>query len=247
MLKIDNLSTSYGKIKVLFDINTVIEDGKFTAIIGRNGSGKSTFLSCLASLIRYSGKILLDGRCISEFKKRDLAKKISFLPQSLPSTSFTVRETVAFGREPYTDLSGKLTDKDKIAISEAIAKCGISHLSEKRMNEISGGERQTAYLAMMLAQDADILLLDEPTTYMDAPNAREFMKILTEERDQGKSVVAVMHDLGQAVRHADNVILIDSGKIVFAGTRDKAIESNVIEKTMGVEAHRLNDGSVVFV
>ena len=247
MLKIDNLSASYGKIKVLFDIKAAIERGKFTAIIGRNGSGKSTLLSCLTSSIRYSGIILLEGRAISEFKKRDLAKKISYLPQNLPSTPFTVREIAAFGREPYTDLSGKLTDEDKKAVADAIERCGISHLSEKRMNEISGGERQMAYLSMMLAQNADIMLLDEPTTYMDAPNAREFMKILTEERDRGKSVVAVMHDLGQAVRHADNVILIDNGKIVFAGTRDKAIESNVIEKTMGVQKYRLDDGRIVFI
>lgn len=247
MLKIDNLSTSYGKIKVLFDINTVIEDGKFTAIIGRNGSGKSTFLSCLASSIRYSGKILLDGRAISEFKKRDLAKKISFLPQNLPSTPFTVRESAAFGREPYTDLSGKLTDEDKKAVADAIERCGISHLSEKRMNEISGGERQMAYLAMMLAQNADIMLLDEPTTYMDAPNAREFMKILTEERDQGKSVVAVMHDISAAIRHADNVILIDNGKIAFSGKKEEAIESKLIEKTMGVNSYKLDDSSFVFI
>ena len=247
MLEIIGLSAAYGKRQVLFDINSSIERGKFTAIIGRNGSGKSTFLSCLASSIRYSGKILLDGRAISELKKRDLAKKISYLPQNLPSTHFTVRESAAFGREPYTDFSGKLTDEDKKAVTDALERCGISHLSKKKMNEISGGERQMAYLAMMLAQDADIMLLDEPTTYMDAPNAREFMKILTEERNRGKSVAAVMHDLGQAVRHADNVILIDSGKIVFAGSVEEAISSKVIEKIMGVEAHRLNDGSVVFV
>lgn len=247
MLEIIGLCAAYGKKQVLFDINTSLGRGKFTAIIGRNGSGKSTLLSCLASSIRYSGKILLDGRAVSEFKKRDLAKKISYLPQNLPSTPFTVRESAAFGREPYTDLSGKLTDEDKKAVADALERCGISHLSEKRMNEISGGERQMAYLSMMLAQNADIMLLDEPTTYMDAPNAREFMRILTEERDQGKSVVAVMHDLGQAVRHADNVILIDNGKIVFAGTRDKAIESNVIEKTMGVQKFRLDNGSIVFI
>ena len=110
MLEIIGLCAAYGKKQVLFDINTSLGRGKFTAIIGRNGSGKSTLLSCLASSIRYSGKILLDGRAVSEFKKRDLAKRISYLPQNLPSTQFTVRESAAFGREPYTDLSGKLTD-----------------------------------------------------------------------------------------------------------------------------------------
>lgn len=247
MLKIENLSASYGKKQVLFDVNAEIEAGRITAIIGRNGSGKSTLLSSIASQKSYSGRILLDGCDISGLKKRDLAKKISCLPQNLPVTPFTVYETVAFGREPYLDLSGRLTDEDKEAVSGAIERCGIVHLAEKRVNEISGGERQTAYLAMMLAQNAEIMLFDEPTTYMDAPNAREFMKILTAERDRGKAVVAVMHDLGQAVRYADNVILIDLGKIVFSGKTDDAISSKEIEKIMGVEAHKLDDGSFVFV
>ncbi|MBO5702181.1 MAG: ABC transporter ATP-binding protein [Clostridia bacterium] len=247
MLEIIGLSAAYGKKQVLFDINTVIEDGKFIAIIGRNGSGKSTFLSCLASIGRYSGKILLDGQGISELKKRDLAKKISFLPQTLPVTPFTVRETAAFGREPYTDLSGKLTDEDKKAVADALEKCGISNLSEKRMNEISGGERQMAYLAMMLAQDADVLLLDEPTTYMDAPNAREFMKILTEERNRGKSVVAVMHDLTQAVKYADYILLIEEGKAVFFGTKEECLAEKAIESVMCVESHIIEDGKIVFI
>ena len=247
MLEIIGLSAFYGKKQVIFDINTSIEGGRFTAVIGRNGSGKSTFLSCLSSSIRCSGSILLDGKAISNFKKRDLAKKISYLPQNLPATPFTVRESVGFGREPYTDLSGKFTDDDKSAVANAIEKCGIMHLSDKKMNEISGGERQTAYLAMMLAQDADIMLLDEPTTYMDAPNAREFLNILSEERARGKTVVAVMHDLTQAVRYADNVILIDGGKLIFAGTRSEAVESNVIEKIMGVNSYKLDDGSFVFI
>ncbi len=247
MLEIKDLCASYGKKKVLFDINTVIESGKMTAIIGRNGSGKSTFLSCIASSCRYSGSILIDGRAVSDFKKRDLAKKISYLPQNLPITPFRVRETAAFGREPYSDLSGKLNDEDIMIVTNALKKCGISHLSEKRMNEISGGERQMAYLAMMLSQDASIMLLDEPTTYMDAPNAREFMNILTSERDRGKSVVAVMHDLTGAVKYADNVILIDGGRLIFAGTRDDVLSSGIIESTMGVESCRLDNDSVVFI
>jgi iron complex transport system ATP-binding protein len=247
MLEIIGLCAAYGKRQVLFDINTSLGRGKFTAIIGRNGSGKSTLLSCLASSIRYSGKILLDGRAVSEFKKRDLAKKISYLPQNLPSTPFTVRESAAFGREPYTDLSGKLTDEDKKAVADALERCGISHLSEKRMNEISGGERQMAYLSMMLAQNADIMLLDEPTTYMDAPNAREFMRILTEERDQGKSVVAVMHDLTQAVKYADDILLIEEGKAVFFGTKEECLAEKAIERVMCVESNMIEDGSIVFI
>lgn len=245
MLKFDNISVFYGKKQVLFDISASIERGKFTAIIGRNGSGKSTLLSALTLQTAYSGKILLDGRDISSIDRRERAKMISFLPQNLPVTQFTVGETVAFGREPH--ISFKLTDADLGIVEKSLEKCGISHLRDKKLTEISGGERQMAYLSMMLAQDADLMLLDEPTTYMDAPNAREFLKILSEERDRGKSVVAVMHDLTSAAKYADDILLIDGGKVLFKGTKEKCLEEKAIENVMEVESHKLDDGRVVFI
>lgn len=247
MLKIDNLSAFYGKKQVLFDVSLEIERGKYTAIIGANGSGKSTLLSCIASLREYSGKILLDGRDISSIPRRERAKIVSFLPQNLPITQFSVAETVAFGREPYTDLSGRLSHKDKEAVGIAIEKCRISHLKNKKLTEISGGERQMAYLAMTLAQNAELLLLDEPTTYMDASRAKEFLSTLKEAQSDGKTVAAVMHDLTQAVKYADNIILIDSGRVIFSGSREDCLNSGEIESVMGVEKHRLEDGTVVFV
>ena len=170
---------------------------------------------------------------------------LSYLPQNLPLTQFSVRETVAFGREPY--ISFKLTDSDNEIIEKSIERCGISHLKDKKLTEISGGERQMAYLAMALAQDADVIMLDEPTTYMDAPNAREFLSTLKSAQNEGKTVVAVMHDLTAAVKYADNIILIDAGQIIFAGTRKECIESGKIERVMGVEKHTLDDGNVVFI
>ena len=156
-----------------------------------------------------------------------------------------MRETVAFGREPY--ISFKLTDSDNEIVEKSIEKCGISHLKDKVLTEISGGERQMAYLAMTLAQDADILLLDEPTTYMDAPNAREFLSTLKQAQSEGKTIAAVMHDLTAAVKYADDILLIDGGKVVFAGTREECIKSGAIEHVMGVEKHSLDDGAVVFI
>lgn len=245
MLKFENLSVFYGKKQVLFDISASFERGKFTAIIGRNGSGKSTLLSALTSQTAYSGKILLDGRDISSIDRRERAKIISFLPQNLPVTQFTVGETVAFGREPH--ISFKLTDADLKIIENSLEKCGISHLRDKKLTEISGGERQMAYLSMMLAQDADLMLLDEPTTYMDAPNARELLTALKSAQSDGKTVAAVMHDLTGAVKFADNIILIDRGNLIFAGTRNDALSSGIIESTMGVEKYALEDGTVVFI
>ena len=248
MLKIEKVSAFYGKKQVLFDIDTVIERGKFTAIIGANGSGKSTLLSCLASLRGYSGKITLEGRDIASIPRRERAKLISFLPQNLTITSFSVEETVAFGREPYTDLSGRLSDSDRETVEASIEKCGISHLKNKNIGEISGGERQMAYLAMTLAQDARLLLLDEPTTYMDASRAKEFLLTLkSAQTEDGKTVATVMHDLTQAAKYADNIILVDSGRVIFSGTKEECLEIGVIEKTMGVEMHRLEDGTAVFI
>lgn len=245
MLKIENLSAFYGKKQVLFDLSFNLERGKFTAILGKNGSGKSSLLSCLASQKRYSGKILLGEREISQIPPRERAKIISCLPQNLPLTQFSVRETVAFGREPY--ISFKLTDSDNEIVEKSIEKCGISHLKDKVLTEISGGERQMAYLAMTLAQDADILLLDEPTTYMDAPNAREFLSTLKQAQSEGKTVAAVMHDLTAAVKYADDILLIDGGKVVFKGTKEKCLEEKVIENVMEVESHKLEDGRIVFI
>ncbi len=245
MLKIEKLSAFYGKKQVIFELSAEFKSGRFTAILGRNGSGKSSLLSCIGGVKDYSGRILLENREISSIPIRERAKMLSFLPQSLPVTQFTVRETVAFGREPH--ISFKLSKSDREIIDSAIEKCGISHLKDKKLTEISGGERQMAYLAMTLAQDAEVILLDEPTTYMDAPHARRFLDILKESVNEGKSVVAVMHDLTQAVKYADDILLIDGGRRVFKGTKEKCIEECAIERIMGVEKHSLDDGVVVFI
>ena len=245
MLKIENLSASYGKKGVIFDLSCELRRGAFTAIVGRNGSGKSSLLSCICGIKDYSGKILLDGREISSIPSRERAKMLSYLPQSLPITRFSVRETVAFGREPY--ISFKPTENDIEIVEQSIEKCGISHLKDKKLTEISGGERQMAYLAMTLAQNADLLLLDEPTTYMDAPHARGFLDILREAASDGKAVAAVMHDLTQAVKYADDILLIDGGRVVFCGKKEDCLAIGAIERVMGVEGHRLEDGTVVFI
>ncbi len=245
MLKIERLCASYGKKQVIFDLTAEFKRGRFTAILGRNGSGKSSLLSCIGGIKDYSGRILLKDRDISELPSRERAKMLSYLPQSLPATQFTVRETVAFGREPY--ISFKLTEADNEIIDRAIEKCGISHLKNKKLTEISGGERQMAYLAMTLAQDADVIMLDEPTTYMDAPHARKFLDILKESVKDGKAVVAVMHDLTQAVKYADDIIVIDGGRLVFEGTKEKCLEKKAIETVMEVEKHVIEDGRIVFI
>ena len=245
MLKIENLSAFYGKKQVIFDLSAEFRSGRFTAILGRNGSGKSSLLSCIGGTRVYSGKILLGEREILAIPSRERAKMLSYLPQNLPVTQFTVLETVTFGREPY--ISFKSSETDREIIERSIEKCGISHLRNKKLTEISGGERQMAYLAMALAQNADVIMLDEPTTYMDAPNAREFLDILKEAANGGKSVVAVMHDLTQAVKYADDILMIEEGKAAFFGEKEECLKNKAIEKVMCVESHTLEDGTVVFI
>lgn len=242
------MSAFYGKRQVLFDIDLCVARGRFTAVIGRNGSGKSTLLASITSQIPHSGTITLAGRELSAFSRRERAKLTSFLPQSLPLTEFGVGATVAFGREPYLDLSGKLSHEDKEAIDQAVRLCGIGHLTEKKLSEISGGERQTVYLAMILAQGAEVMLLDEPTTYMDAARAKHFLGVLKgAQAEGGRTVVAVMHDISQAMRYANNIVLMDGGRVVFAGTREAAIASGEIERVMEVEKHTLQNGEIIYI
>ncbi|MGM9642912.1 MAG: ABC transporter ATP-binding protein [Eubacteriales bacterium] len=248
MMEIKNLSAFYGKRQVLFDIDLCIARGRFTAVIGRNGSGKSTLLASITSQIPHSGRVTLAGRDIAAYSRRERAKLISILPQSLPLTEFGVGATVAFGREPYLDVSGKLSQADRAAVDEAVRLCGIGHLTEKKLSEVSGGERQTVYLAMILAQGAEVMLLDEPTTYMDAARAKQFLGVLKKaQTEKNRTVVAVMHDISQVMRYADDIILMDGGRVVLAGTREAAISSGEIERVMEVEKHTLQNGEIIYI
>lgn len=241
MLEVKNLSACYGRHKVLDNINLRFEKGMFYAIIGKNSSGKSTLVNCLASLMKYEGEIYLSGKKLSDHSLCDRAKKISILPQQVLPVPFTVYELISFGRTPYGDI--KSVGKEKV--NEAIKRAGIEKLCGKKVNELSGGERQLSYFAMNLCQNADVMILDEPTSNLDIEHEAKILSLAKERCDNGKTVVCVMHNLSQAVKYADGIVILDGGKCVFSGSKDTCLEDMMIEKNFGVRRFDA-DGEVFF-
>ena len=246
MLEIKNLSVSVRQKNILQSLSLSLDEGKLTVLIGKNGCGKSTLISCIGGMRPYTGEIHLDGAPISSLTPRDRARRIAILPQLLKTPHMSVERLVSLGRTPHLALTERISEADTAAIEGALASVGIADLRDRFADELSGGERQKAYLAMTLAQEASILILDEPTTYMDVAVSHGFMEQLSRLKDQQKkTVLAVMHDLNCALRYADRVAVMDEGRIVFHGTTDACLATDVIERTFGVVRHEI-DGRCFF-
>lgn len=236
-----SLSASYGKKQVLRDVRFSVPAG-VTALFGRNGCGKSTLLGCIAGSRPARGSVKLAGRELTVLPARERAKYISILPQILPSPDLAAEEVIGFGRSPY---SARLSAAEKEDVKNVMRKLGIGELAGRRVSTLSGGERQKVFLAMLLVQDTPLVLLDEPTTYMDLPFKSVFFSVLQELKGRGKTVLFVSHDLSDGIRAADNVLLLENGAIAFAGSREECLKEEVIERTFG--AKRLDaDETVLF-
>lgn len=239
MLKCENVHVG----GILDGISIELQKNSFTAILGKNGSGKTTLARCIMSERKYSGDITLDGALLCGIPPRERAKKVAYLPQSLPSPNITVRELVSLGRNPHTSLCGKLSEDDTRAIENALESAEMLEFSNRLLPTLSGGEKQRAYLAMTLAQDAEILLLDEPTAYMDMSAASEFVKLLSRI---DKTLLVIMHDLTLAAKYADNILVLNGGKQAFFGSKKDCLEREVIEKSFGVKKIE-KDGEIIFL
>lgn len=240
MLEMNGISVSYGSRRVLSDVSFSLAPHQITVLLGRNGSGKSTLISCINQRISYTGKITLDGINLSGVSPRERAKRITILPQILPSVSISVRELVALGRSPYVDLGKRLSADDKACILKAMEDTKILPLADAPIASLSGGERQNAFLAMVLAQNTDIVVLDEPTTYMDIERRLRFREILEALKlRHGKTVLMVTHDISEAVRWADQIMILEDSRVVFQGAPDCCVASDVIERTFHVQKHLL--------
>ena len=230
-----NLSLQIGNAPILQEINATLNRGRLTALIGRNGSGKSSLLACACGQARYQGELLLAGADLQTYSPKEKALQLAMLPQQLPTPSRSVWELCALGRAPHTTLSGKLTPKDRAAIQAALQQAGMEPMADRELATLSGGERQRAFLAMILAQDSPILLLDEPTTYLDMSAAAEFTALLkTLVVEQQKTVLAVLHDLNNAIAYADDLWILDQGKLIYAGATADCLQTDRIEKTFDV-------------
>lgn len=232
MLTLRDLSVRIGGKDILQDVNFTLRPHRITALVGRNGSGKSTLLSCVNQQLPYTGQIWEGEKNLALLSPRERAKTVAILPQKLTMPHITGRQIAAFGRTPYLDITGRLTEKDRQAVEEALTDADAQELAERYADTLSGGEAQRIALAMILAQNTPIALLDEPTAHMDLGYEAAFLQKLTQlKKHRKKTFLVVMHDLTQAVRYADDLLVLDGGKLVFSGTKEDCLAQSVLEKT----------------
>ena len=229
MIKIKNISKSYGNKKVVDDFSINIEKGKITSLIGPNGAGKSTALSMITRLIdKDSGQIIIEGKDINKYDKKELSKKIAILKQSNNiNLRLTIKELVSFGRFPYCQ--GRLKDEDKAYVEEAIEYMRLTDIEDKYLDELSGGQRQRAFIAMVIAQGTEYIFLDEPLNNLDMNNSVQMMRVLRKLCDDlGKTIILVMHDINFTSCYSDYIVALKDGIIAKEGrTKDVINEKNL--------------------
>ncbi|WHZ02443.1 ABC transporter ATP-binding protein [Neobacillus sp. YX16] len=238
-LSTDELSIGYGERLIVKNLSIEIPDKKITTIIGPNGCGKSTLLKAITRIISHqSGNILLDGKDISKVNTKILAKQMAILPQTPESASgLTVGELVSYGRFPYQKGFGRLTKKDYEVIDWALEVTGTIDFKFRSVDALSGGQRQRVWIAMALAQETEIIFLDEPTTYLDLAHQLEVLELLQKlNYEQERTIVMVLHDLNQAARFADHIIALKDGEIVKAGNCEEVISQKVLKKVFNIDA-----------
>jgi len=241
MLTLHNVSVRLDGQDILKNVSFQLRDNRLTVLVGRNGSGKSTMLSCVNQQTPYSGAITVEGTDFSKLSPRQRAKAVAILPQSLPAPQITLREMTAFGRNPYLDFTGRLTQSDQEIIDKALADAKSTELAGRYVNTLSGGERQRGALAMILAQNTPIILLDEPTAHMDLAYEAQFLDLLTQLKEK-KTILVVLHDLNLAIQYADDVLVLENGQLIFCGTKEACLEKEVLEKTFGLRRFTIEEG-----
>lgn len=246
MLQIKDLNFSYKNRRILKDINMLVNPGQILALVGPNGSGKSTLLRCLNGFLQPdSGRVLLNGEDIQHQKRKWISRRIALLPQNLEAVQqITVAELVAMGRSPYQQFGWFLKEKDKKSIEWAIDYMNLGALRNKSLDKISGGERQRAWIAMILAQDTDIVLLDEPITFLDLKYQWYLLEIIKQIRLQfNKTFILVLHDINQAMTAADSFVVLKEGSIRAYGEAQDIITSHLLKDVYDVSAQVCNMSS----
>lgn len=243
-LRGDRLTLAYGKKTIAENLSVTIPDGHFTAIIGPNGCGKSTLLRTLSRLMTPSeGHVYLDGEQIQRYASKEVARRIGLLAQNATTPGdITVQELVARGRYPHQPLFTRWREEDERAVSRAMQATGVTNLASQSVDTLSGGQRQRVWIAMVLAQETAIMLLDEPTTWLDISHQIDLLELLGElNREQGYTLAAVLHDLNQACRYATHLIALKEGKIVAEGAPQKIVTAELIENVYGLKCMIVDD------
>ena len=244
VFKVDHIGLAYNKKIVTTNINFEINEREIVTLIGANGSGKSTILKSLCRFIKpVSGKIYLFDKEISKIKAKDFAKKVAILSQVRENTvDYVVETLVSFGRYPHLKASQSLTQEDIKMIDWAMEKTGVEALRNRMLSSLSGGERQRVWIAMALAQNPEVLILDEPTTYLDVSYQIEVLELIKQINEQlGITIIMVLHDLNLAVRYSHRIIAIKNGSIYQQGSARNIMTKKLIKDVFDVEADILED------
>ena len=238
-LAVKNLQLAYGTTVVISDLTLEIAAGRVVSLVGRNGSGKSTLLRSMGRLITpRSGAVLLDGKEIQRIPPRDLARQLAILPQGPTAPDgMTVLDLVETGRYPHRRMFGVKSDEDHEKVQWALRQTGLVDLVDRPLEFLSGGQRQRAWIAMALAQDTGVILLDEPTTFLDVAYQLELMELLRRlNQDHGTTILMVLHDLNQAAAYSDELVAIREGDVYAHGEPHEVLTAEMVRDVFGLEA-----------
>ncbi|GAA4126877.1 ABC transporter ATP-binding protein [Actinomadura keratinilytica] len=231
-LRAQDLTLRYGDRVVSTRLSMDVPDGAFTAVVGPNACGKSTLLRAFVRLLRPAeGSVRFDGRDVASYRSKALARTLGFLPQDpLAPDDVKVRQLVARGRFPHQGPLAMWSQRDEDAVAEAMRTAGVADLADRPVAELSGGQRQRAWVAMALAQDTEYLLLDEPTSFLDITHQYRLLALLARLRDEGRTVIAVLHDINQACRYADHLVAMRDGRIVAEGAPADIVDAALLRE-----------------
>lgn len=243
-IRVEGLRLGYDKLDIVTGLDVLLRGGEITALVGPNGCGKSTLLRGIARILKpRAGAVYLDGHSVHRLPTKELARRLGILPQT-PSApeGMTVRELVAQGRFPHQGWLQQWSARDEEAVHRALEITGMLSLADRAVDELSGGQRQRAWIAMTLAQETEVLLLDEPTTFLDMAHQLEVLQLLQHLNGQeGRTIVMVLHDLNQAARYAHRLVVMSRGEVFAAGSPREVITPQMLREVFGVEARILVD------
>jgi iron complex transport system ATP-binding protein len=242
-LRAEDLTLAYDQRVVAERLGVEIPDGSFTVIVGPNACGKSTLLRALARLLKpREGTVFLDGEPILSVQGKQVARRLGLLPQSpITPDGITVADLVARGRYPYQGLLKQWSRADERAVAEAMDAVGVTDLSGRVVDELSGGQRQRVWLALVLAQQTPIMLLDEPTTFLDIAHQIEVLDLCSRLHEEGRTMVAVLHDLNHACRYATHLIAMRGGEVIAQGRPAEVVTAELVERVFGLPCQVIED------
>ncbi|MFJ8252521.1 ABC transporter ATP-binding protein [Streptomyces sp. NPDC094466] len=237
------ITVGYGDRPVIDQLDVAIPPGVITTIIGPNGCGKSTLLRTLTRLLKPAGgTVVLDGEDIGRLRTRDVAKKLGLLPQApVAPDGLTVADLVARGRHPHQSWLRQWSSDDADVVRRALAMTGVADLADRSVDSLSGGQRQRVWISMTLAQGTDLLLLDEPTTYLDLAHAIDVLDLVDDLHESGRTVVMVLHDLNLATRYSDNLVVMREGAVLAQGHPRDVITAELLHEAFGLRAMVVDD------